>query len=127
MPRRSTGASLSDGAPPAQTVEGRAGAPRQFGKFEGVVAIVGLAVAWQITSYFFPNYLFPTVPAIAERFLEIFSSLDTTLDVFATGGRILLGLAGAFILGGTLAALMARSLLFERYAFPLLSFNQGIP
>ena len=126
-------ASLSDGAdavppyppPPRERREGAGG--RQFGKFEGVVAIAGLAVAWQIASYFFPNYLFPTVPAIAERFLEIFSSLDTTLDAFATGGRILLGLAGAFFLGGILAALMARSLLFERYAFPLLSFNQGIP
>ena len=86
---------------------------RQFGRFEGVVAIAGLAVAWQIASYFFPNFLFPTVPAIAERFVEIFSSLDTTLDAVATGGRILLGLTGDFILGGALAALMARSPLFE--------------
>jgi len=91
------------------------------------VALAGLAVAWQIASYFFPNFLFPTVPAIAERFMEIFSSFDTALDAFATGGRILLGLAGAFILGGTLAAVMAQSSLFERYAYPLLSFNQGIP
>jgi NitT/TauT family transport system permease protein len=92
-----------------------------------MIAIVGLAVVWQIASYFFPNYLFPTVPEIAQRFLEIFSSLDSTLDAFATAGRILLGLAGAFILGGALAALMAQSSLFERYAYPLLSFNQGVP
>jgi NitT/TauT family transport system permease protein len=125
---------LSDGAgdvpanaaPPAGERGVREGR-RQFGKFEGVVAIAGLAVVWQITSYFFPNFLFPTVPAIAERFLEIFSSLDTALDALATAGRILLGLAGAFVLGGALAALMARSSLFERYAHPLLSFNQGIP
>jgi NitT/TauT family transport system permease protein len=117
---------LSD-APPRQAAEGRAGATRQFGKLEGVVAIAGLALAWQIASYFFPSFLFPPIPAIAERFFEIFSSLDTTLDAFATGGRILLGLAGAFILGGALAALMARSAMFERYAYPLLSFNQGIP
>ena len=124
---------MSDGAvpppyPPPQAGEDRkAAGARQFGKFEGVVAIAGLAAAWQIASYFFPNFLFPTVPAIAERFVEIFSSLDTTLDAFATGGRILMGLAGAFILGGALAALMARSSVFERYAYPLLSFNQGIP
>jgi len=37
-----------------------------------VVAIAGLAVAWQIASYFFPSFLFPPVPAIAERFVEIF-------------------------------------------------------
>jgi NitT/TauT family transport system permease protein len=128
------GARLSDGAdvvpqyPPSPARQhGREAGAKQFGKFEGLVAIVGLAIVWQIASYFFPNYLFPTIPAIAERFLEIFSSLESMLDAFATAGRILLGLAGAFILGGALAALMARSLLFERYAYPLLSFNQGIP
>ncbi len=113
-----------DGAAVAATAPGARS--RRF-KYEGVVAIAGLAAAWQIASYFFPNYLFPTVPAIAERFIEIFTSADTSLDALATGARILLGLGGAFILGSALAALMARSPLFERYAYPLLSFNQGIP
>jgi NitT/TauT family transport system permease protein len=125
---------LSDGAdavsqypPPPPGEYSKGAGVRRFGKFEGLVAIVGLAVVWQIGSYFFPNYLFPSVPAISERFLEIFSSLDSTLDALATASRILAGLAGAFILGGALAALMARSPVFERYAYPLLSFNQGIP
>ena len=120
---RSTGAKLSARPSPPENTAGQ----RRPGRFEGVVAIAGLAVVWQIASYFFPNYLFPTVPAIAGRFIEIFSSLDTTLDALATGGRILAGLAGAFVLGGVLAALMARSATFERYVYPLMSFNQGIP
>jgi NitT/TauT family transport system permease protein len=96
-------------------------------QYEGWVAIAGLAAAWQIASYFFPSFLFPPVPAIAERFVEIFTSVDTTLDALATAGRILAGLAGAFVLGGMLAAAMARFSLFERYAHPILSFNQGVP
>jgi NitT/TauT family transport system permease protein len=88
-----------------------------------VVAFAGLAAGWQIASYFFPSYLFPSVPAIVARFVEIFSSLDTIRDALATGARILLGLAGAFVLGGAIAVVMARSRSFERYAYPLLSFN----
>jgi NitT/TauT family transport system permease protein len=124
---------LSESGPAASPAEtssfaGRAGrAARRSGWFAGVVSIAGLALVWQIASYFFPSFLFPSVPAIAIRFGEIFSSLDSTLDALATAGRILAGLAGAFVLGGTLAALMARSATFERYAYPLLSFNQGIP
>jgi NitT/TauT family transport system permease protein len=102
-------------------------APRRGIRYEGVVAFVGLAVVWQIASYFFPDYLFPPIPAIAVRFVEIFSSLGTTLDALATGGRILAGLAGAFVLGSLLAVLMAKWPAFERYSYPLLSFNQGIP
>ncbi len=96
-------------------------------KFEALVALAGLAVVWQIVSYFVPNYLFPTVPQIADRFVEIFTSWKMLWDASITGIRILIGLAGAFVLGTVIAVLMARSERFERYAYPLLNFNQGIP
>jgi ABC-type nitrate/sulfonate/bicarbonate transport system permease component len=67
------------------------------------------------------------VPQIAARFAEIFSSWSTAYDAVATGLRILAGLTGAFVLGSVLAMLMARSDSFERYCYPLLNFNQGIP
>jgi ABC-type nitrate/sulfonate/bicarbonate transport system permease component len=94
---------------------------------EGVIALVGLAIVWQIVSYFTPPFLFPSVPQIAVRFAEIFSAWSTTYDAAATGLRILAGLFGAFVLGSILAMLMARSDAFERYCYPLLNFNQGIP
>ena len=103
---------------------------RLFGrdiKLEGVFALIGLAVVWQIVSYFAPPVLFPSVPQIATRFVEIFSAWSTTYDAVATGLRILAGLTGAFVLGSILAMLMARSDAFERYCYPLLNFNQGIP
>ena len=100
--------------------------PRNL-KLEAVYALAGLAVVWQIVSFFVPNYLFPSVPQIAERFLEIFASWRSIWDAVVTGIRILAGLAGAFVLGTIVAVLMARSERFERYASPLLNFNQGIP
>jgi ABC-type nitrate/sulfonate/bicarbonate transport system permease component len=102
------------------------GLGRDF-KYEGVVALVGLAVVWQIASYFVPHFLFPSVPEIAERLVSIFTSGKTIFDAVATGARILLGLGGAFVFGTILAVLMARSPRFDRYAYPLLNFNQGIP
>jgi ABC-type nitrate/sulfonate/bicarbonate transport system permease component len=115
----------------AAPAEPRDDAPERGGwaglRYEGVLAMVGLAAVWQVASYFFPPFLFPPVPAIAERFIEIFTSWNGALNALATGGRILLGLAGAFILGCLLAVLMGRSDRFHRYAYPLLNFNQGIP
>ena len=103
---------------------------RLFGrelKPEGVYALVGLATVWQIVSLFVPDYLFPSVPQIATRFVEIFSSWQTAYNAVATGARILAGLAGAFVFGSVLAIFMARSERIERYCYPLLNFNQGIP
>jgi NitT/TauT family transport system permease protein len=106
-------------------------AGRNFGlsgfHYEGAVALLGLAVVWQIVSLFVPHFLFPSVPEIAERLLAIFTSWKSIFDALATSLRILAGLAGAFVLGIVLALPMARSATFERYVSPLLNFNQGIP
>jgi NitT/TauT family transport system permease protein len=103
---------------------------RVFGRevrFEAAIALIGLAVVWQIVSLFMPDFLFPSVPQIAARFVDIFSTWKTSYDAVATGLRILAGLSGAFVLGSIIALLMARSDAFERYCYPLLNFNQGIP
>ncbi|HYA06368.1 MAG TPA: ABC transporter permease subunit [Xanthobacteraceae bacterium] len=96
-------------------------------RYQSVVALAGLAVVWQIASLFVPHYLFPSVPEIADRLLDIFTSWKSVGDALATSARILAGLAGAFVLGIVLALPMARSATFERYVYPLLNFNQGIP
>ena len=95
--------------------------------FEGAVALGGLAFAWQAASYFFPPFLFPSVPAIAARFTAILLSWSTLHDAAATAIRIILGMAGAFLFGGALAILMGRSPRLARYVYPLLNFNQGVP
>jgi len=96
-------------------------------RYEGWVAIAGLAVAWQIASLFFPHFLFPSLVDVARHFIAIFSTTDSLADVIETSARILEGLFGAFGFGTVLAFLMGRSERFARYAYPLLNFNQGIP
>jgi len=96
----------------------------------GLQAIISIGVlggAWQIASLFFPPFLFPSIPAIVTRTMEIFLSRPLLFDVLVTAGRIFAGLAGAFVLGGAIAMLMARSQSFENYTNPVLVFFQGIP
>ena len=105
---------------------------RSFGlaglRYEGVVALVGLAVVWQIVSLFVPHFLFPSVPEIAERLLAIFTSWKSIADALATSGRILAGLGRRLRARHRFWRMpMARSATFERYVSPLLNFNQGIP
>jgi NitT/TauT family transport system permease protein len=94
---------------------------------QAIISIGVLAGAWQIASLFFPPFLFPSIPAIVTRTMEIFLSRPLLIDVLVTAGRIFAGLAGAFVLGGAIAMLMARSQSFENYANPILVFFQGIP
>jgi len=96
-------------------------------RYEGWVSIIGLAVAWQIASLFFPHFLFPTLIDIARHFIAIFAASDSIADAAETAGRILAGLGGAFVFGSALGVLMGRSESFARYVYPLLNFNQGIP
>jgi ABC-type nitrate/sulfonate/bicarbonate transport system permease component len=120
-------------SPAAGGGNGTAPAPRSRLAFLGgrrtdtAVALIGLLLVWQASSWFFPPYLFPPLTDIALRFLGILQSWDELSNALSTTARILLGMTGAFAIGCVLAVLMARSPRFNNYAFPLLNFNQGIP
>jgi NitT/TauT family transport system permease protein len=94
---------------------------------QATISIGLLAAAWQIASLFFPPFLFPSIPDIVARTVEIFLSGPLLFDVIATALRIFAGLSGAFVLGGLIALLIARSPTLENYANPVLIFFQGIP
>ena len=86
-----------------------------------------LAALWQLAATTFPAYLFPSLVSVFARFVDIVTSTAQIADVLATIGRILAGLLGAFIVGGALAFLMARSRAADRFMAPILTFFQGIP
>jgi NitT/TauT family transport system permease protein len=117
--------SLADG----DGAQGQAAAARTVLGFhyETVIALTALAIVWQFVSLFVPHFLFPSIPEIAARLVSIFTSWKLIGDALATSARILAGLGGAFVLGTCLALPMARSQAFERYVYPLLNLNQGIP
>lgn len=86
-----------------------------------------MGVLWQIASYFFPPYLFPSLVAVFWRCLDILVHWSQLVDVLATVSRILAGLAGAFVIGAALALMMARSKAVDGFLSPILTFFQGIP
>src|SRR5262245_16886199 len=86
-----------------------------------------LALLWQLASFYFPKYLFPPLPDVLWRTLDIFVSWPQFAQVLATVGRILAGLAGAFVIGVALAVAMVRSSAVDRFFAPILNFFQGIP
>jgi NitT/TauT family transport system permease protein len=86
-----------------------------------------LALLWQVASFYFPPYLFPSLVDVAGHTVAIFSDLAQLGEVFATVGRILAGLIGAFVIGTVIATLMARLPTVDRVLGPILNFFQGIP
>jgi NitT/TauT family transport system permease protein len=86
-----------------------------------------LAALWQIASFYFPKYLFPSLADVAAHVLAIFVSWSLFAEVLATIGRILAGLVGAFVLGAAIAAAMMQLRAVDRFIGPILTFFQGIP
>jgi NitT/TauT family transport system permease protein len=86
-----------------------------------------LALLWQIASFNFPKYLFPSLVDVSAHIVGIFSSWTLFSEVLATIGRILAGLIGAFVGGAVVAAVMFRYRAADRFLAPILNFFQGIP
>ena len=87
-----------------------------------------MAALWQLASLFFPDYLFPSIPQIVRRFVDISASSDHSARRADDGGRILAGLVGAFICGVILALVLNKSgSAVEAYLTPVLTLLQGIP
>jgi ABC-type nitrate/sulfonate/bicarbonate transport system permease component len=101
--------------------------PRATRAAQAIASTLVILVAWQIASYFFPHYLFPPVPDVVKRTLDIFVSGPLLLEVLVTAARIFAGLLGAFILGGIVALFIGRSPQIESYITPVLVFLQGVP
>jgi len=101
--------------------------PRLRQALQAAASTIVLLAAWQIASLFFPHYLFPPVPTIVSRTVDIFLDVPLLIEVLVTALRIFGGLLGAFLLGCVLALLIGRSPFIESYFTPALVFLQGIP
>ena len=94
---------------------------------QAATSMLVLAAIWQALSYAFPHFLFPPVPDIIRRTIEVLVTGSLLVDVLLTAGRIFAGLAGAFILGSLLAMVIGQSKTAENFVTPALTFFQGIP
>lgn len=94
---------------------------------QATASMLALAAGWQILSHVFPHFLFPPVPTVIARTIEILVTGSLLAEVLLTASRIFAGLFGAFIFGSLLALLIGRSRTVENYLTPVLTFFQGIP
>jgi ABC-type nitrate/sulfonate/bicarbonate transport system permease component len=94
---------------------------------QAAASMLALAALWQIFSYTFPPFLFPPIPAIISRTVEILITGSLLWDVLLTAWRIFAGLLGAFIVGGVIAMIIGQSRTAENFIAPVLTFFQGIP
>ncbi|MCF8477869.1 MAG: ABC transporter permease subunit, partial [Pseudolabrys sp.] len=94
---------------------------------QAAASMLLLAAAGQGLSFVFPPFLFPPVPDIMSRTVEILITGSLLSDVLLTAARIFVGLFGAFILGCLIALAIARSRTAENFISPILTFFQGIP
>jgi NitT/TauT family transport system permease protein len=94
---------------------------------EPFISAIALIAVWEVTAHFFPPFLFPSTLTIGKEVIGILGDPKQVVSAVATALRILLGMAGAFVVGGLLGVWMGMSPRVERYVHPLLTFNQGIP
>jgi NitT/TauT family transport system permease protein len=94
---------------------------------EPFISAFVLMAIWEVAAHFFPPFLFPSIALIAKQIILILTDASQVRDAIATSARILVGMLGAFVIGGLLAIWMGMSDKVQRYVQPLLTFNQGIP
>ena len=92
-----------------------------------VFPFIVVIALWQFASLFFPRFLFPSLIDVFWRCIDIFSDGSMLMDVLSTVMRILAGLGGAFIIGGLLGLIMARSKAVDNFLSPIMTLFQGIP
>jgi NitT/TauT family transport system permease protein len=92
-----------------------------------IVSIGLLLVAWQVASFFLPEFIVPGLQLIALEFVKMFEEGTLLSDSFLTLVRVMLGLIGGFIFGGTLGLLMGLVRRSEGYLMPLINFVMGVP
>ncbi|MCL2891797.1 ABC transporter permease [Brenneria tiliae] len=95
--------------------------------WEGVLAIVSLLVAWEWASRYSTPMFFPPLAQILDNIFTLLSSREGWSSVGTTYARILIYLAGSFVISSLLGLLAAWNAHVERFLLPLVELKQGIP
>lgn len=94
---------------------------------EMVVAIAVGIVLWTIVAARTPDYILPSLVAVGERAIELFTDPHLRWNWILTVIRITLGLLTAFALGVLLGLAMGRSRRLGNIFMPYLQITQGVP
>lgn len=94
---------------------------------ESIVTVAVIAALWQVSSWFLPPILAPSLEEIARELFRIAASAGELAHIAATVSRILISLVLSFVIGGVCGLLMALFTPVRRYLQPLLHMIQGVP
>ena len=94
---------------------------------EAFVAVALVAALWQVSSYFLPPILAPSLLEIARELAKILGAGPELAHIGATVARIVASLILSFLIGGILGVLMALVPPVRRYGQPVLHMIQGVP
>jgi len=88
-----------------------------------------IALTWHVLAKFagFDTLLFPPLPALSERFVELVTTGELSEAVLATLGRMVLGYGIAVVVAVPLGLAMGRSPLLQDLVGPLINFLLPIP
>jgi NitT/TauT family transport system permease protein len=92
-----------------------------------IVDLIGVAVLWQISTYFFSPAIVPPIGDIGAAIWKIFSQWSNLVSLLVTSIRVLVALLLAFALGTMLGVVMGLFKGVRTYARPLLHMIQGVP
>lgn len=92
-----------------------------------VVDLLVIVLLWHVSTYFFPPVVAPPIPEIGAALWQIFSDTGNLSHLVATGLRVLVALAVAFVAGAVLGVLMGLFNGLRTYVKPLLHLIQGVP
>lgn len=108
--------------------------PRRFDLLERldrhrpvVVDLLVIVLLWHVSTYFFPPVVAPPISEIGAALWEIFSEPGNLFHLVATGVRVLVALAIAFVAGAILGVLMGLFGGLRTYVRPALHLIQGVP
>jgi NitT/TauT family transport system permease protein len=95
--------------------------------FEGTIVLLGVLIAWQLASLYFPPILFPSLAKIAASILDILTTPAAFTAIGITFLRILGALLIAFLAATALGIAAGVLKPINRAVMPLIEITQGIP
>ena len=97
---------------------------------KGVISVVGLGVLWEIISRFeiiTASVLFPPPSRVAQALIDLIRSGVLATDIKTSLIRVIIGLAGAAILGVTIGMATGRSRLINQLLTPVINLLRPLP
>lgn len=116
----STDTAADDAGPVRQSFLSRINLP-------GIVAVLVLLVAWQVTAGFMPRFLFPPLQDVGAALARLIGDPSLLSSIAITYGRILASVALSFAIATSLGIAAGLSRIAAQASAPLVQLAQGVP